>query len=119
MARMINLPVEHEIFKKVKPANFLPVSFSSDAGLDEVLRSANQVVGLDLFLREARETMDRSMGGSDHASFASAKVPWVFCITSMHDEYHQTGDSVEKASGEMMEKVTRLIYVTAFALADK
>ncbi len=119
MARMMNLPVEHEIFKKIRTANFLPVSFSSGAGLDEVLRSANQVVGLDVFLREARETMDRGMGGSDHASFASAKVPWMFCITSMHDQYHQTGDSVEKASGEMMEKVTRLVYLTAFALADK
>lgn len=119
MARMMNIPADHEIFKKIKPANFLPVSFSKGAGLDEVLRTANQSIGLDILLRESGETMERAAGGSDHASFASAKVPWVFCITSMHDDYHQTSDSVEKASGEMMEKVSRLIYLAAFALADK
>ncbi len=119
MARMMNIPPDHEIFKKVKPANFLPVSFSAGAGLDEILRNADQAIGLDLLLRESGETMERAAGGSDHASFASAKIPWVFCITSMHDDYHQTSDSVDRASGEMMEKVSRLVYLTTFALADK
>ena len=27
----------------------------------------------------------------------------MFVITSMHEDYHQTSDSVEKASGEMIE----------------
>lgn len=119
MARMMNIPVEHEIFKKIRPANFLPVSFSAGAGLAEVLKSADQAIGLDLYLRESGETMERGMGGSDHASFASAKIPWVFCITNMHDDYHQTSDSAEKVSGEMIEKVSRLVYLTAYALADK
>lgn len=119
MARMMNIPVDHEIFKKVRPASFLPVSFSSGAGLDEILRSANQAIGLDLFLREAGETMERGMGGSDHAAFASAKIPWVFCITSLHDDYHQTSDSVDKVSAAIMEKVSRLVYLTTFALADR
>ncbi len=119
MARMMNIPIGHEIFKKIRPANFLPVSFSAGAGLDEILRSADQAIGLDLFLREAGETMRRGTGGSDHASFASAKIPWIFCITSEHDDYHQTSDSVDKVSGEMMEKVSRLVYLTTFALADR
>jgi len=37
----------------------------------------------------------------------------------MHEDYHQTSDSVEKASGEMIEKVSRLAYLTTYALADK
>ncbi len=118
MARMLNIPLGNEIFKKIRVRDFLPVAFSAGAGLDEILKTANQAVGLDLFLREAGETMQRSTGGSDHASFASVKIPWIFCITAMHDEYHQTGDSVDKASGEMMEKVSRLVYLTTFALAD-
>lgn len=119
MARMMNIPIGDEIFKKIRPANFLPVSFSAGAGLAEILRAADQSIGLDLFLREAGETMERSMGGSDHAAFASAKIPWIFCITSLHDDYHQTSDSVEKVSGEMLEKVSRLVYLTTFALADQ
>jgi len=119
MARMMNIPVENEAFKKIKLANFLPISFSAGAGLAEILREANQYVGLDLFLRESGGGMDRGMGGSDHSSFASVKVPWIFAITSMHEEYHQTGDSVEKASGDMMAKVSQLAFLTTYALADK
>lgn len=119
MARMLNIPIGHEIFKKIRVAKFLPVAFSAGAGLSEVLRSADQAIGLDLFLREVGETTQRGTGGSDHSSFASVKIPWIFCITSMHDEYHQTSDSVDKASGEMIEKVSRLVYLTTFALAEQ
>jgi len=119
MARMLNIPIGDEIFKKIRVRDFLPVAFSAGAGLDEILKSADQAVGLDLYLREAGETMQRGMGGSDHSSFAAAKIPWVFCITSMHDDYHQTSDSVDKVSGEMIEKVSRLVYLTAFRLADR
>lgn len=119
MARMMNIPVENGIFKKLKPANFLPVSFSAGAGLADVIRNVDQYVGLDVYLRESGEGMDRGMGGSDHASFGFAKVPWIFVITSMHEDYHQTGDSVDKASGETIEKVSRLAYLTTYALADK
>jgi len=119
MARMMQIPVDNEAFKKIKISNFLPVSFSAGAGFADVVKNADQYVGLDLYLRESGENMERGMGGSDHASFAFAKVPWFFVITSMHEDYHQTSDSVEKVSGEMIEKVSRLAYVTTYALADK
>ena len=119
MARMMQIPVDNEAFKKIKVANFLPVSFTAGAGFADVVKNADQFVGLDLYLRESGENMERGMGGSDHASFAFAKVPWFFVITSMHEDYHQTSDSVEKVSGEMIEKVSRLAYLTTFALADK
>ncbi len=119
MARMMNLPVDNELFKKIKMPNFLPVSFTAGAGLAEILRNADQYVGLDLYLRESEPGTDRGMGGSDHSSFGSVKVPWVFVITSMHEDYHQTSDSVEKVSGEMIEKISRLAYLTTYALADK
>ncbi len=117
--RMMGVPQSDELLKKIKPANFLPVSFSAGAGLADVMRNANQYVGLDLYLREAGENRERSMGGSDHSSFGAVKVPWVFVITSMHEDYHQTSDSVEKVSGEMMEKISRLVYVAAYTVADK
>jgi Zn-dependent M28 family amino/carboxypeptidase len=119
MARMMQIPVDNEAFKKIKVSNFLPVSFSAGAGFADVVKNADQYVGLDLYLRESGENMERGMGGSDHASFAFAKVPWFFVITSMHEDYHQTSDSVEKVRGEMIEKVSRLAYMTTYALADK
>jgi hypothetical protein len=119
MARMMNIPIENEVFKKIKPANFLPVSFSAGAGLAEIIREADQYVGLELFLRESAGGMDRGTGGSDHASFATVKVPWIFVITAMHQDYHQTSDSVEKASGDMMAKISQLAYLMTYALADR
>ncbi len=118
MGRMMQIPVDSEFFKKIKVENFLPVSFSAGAGFADVLRNVDQFVGLDLFLRESGEG-ERGMGGSDHSSFGFAKVPWLFVITSIHEDYHQTSDSVEKVSGEMMEKVSRLAFLTTYALADK
>ena len=118
MSRMMNIPVDNEIFKKLKPEKFLPVSFSAEAGFADVFRAVGPHVGLDLYLRESAAN-ERSMGGSDHASFGFAKIPWIFVITSMHEDYHQTGDSVDKADGEMIEKVSKLAYLTTYTLADK
>ena len=118
MARMMQIPMDDEFFKKIKVENFLPVSFSAGGGFADILKNVDQFVGLDLFLRESGEG-ERGMGGSDHSSFGFVKIPWLFVITSMHEDYHQTSDSVEKVSGEMMEKVSRLAYLTTYALADK
>jgi Zn-dependent M28 family amino/carboxypeptidase len=74
---------------------------------------------MDMLLREASAELGRGMGGSDHSSFASVKIPWVFFMASMTDDYHQTSDEVGKVSGETIEKISRLAYLTAFALADK
>lgn len=118
MRMMLNIPGGDEILKKVKPANFLPVSFSAGAGLGDVLKAANQYVGLDMFLRES-SSQERGGGGSDHSSFNAVKVPWLFTIAAMTEDYHQTSDSVEKVSGELIQNVSRLVYAAAYALADK
>ncbi len=118
MGRMFNFPAGQELLKKVKPADFLPVSFAAGAGLGEVFREADSHVGLSVFLRESTSN-ERGGGGSDHSSFSAAKVPWAFCIAAMTEDYHQTSDSVEKVSGDLMEKISRLVYVAAYNIADK
>ena len=37
----------------------------------------------------------------------------------MTEDYHEPSDSVEKTSKELMEKIARLTYLTAFSLADQ
>jgi hypothetical protein len=119
MGRWVGLPAVQELTKKIKPASFLPISFTSGAGLAEALRAADQSVGLDIFLRASSPSPDRDSGGSDHSSFGAAKIPWLFAIAAMTEDYHQTSDSVEKTSPELIEKISRLIYLTAFTLADR
>jgi hypothetical protein len=118
MGRMFNFPAGAELMKKIKPADFLPVSLVAGSGLAEAFREADRYIGLSLFLRESAPG-ERAGGGSDHAAFSAVKVPWSFCIASMTEDYHQTSDSVDKVSGDLIERVSRLIYVTAYTLADK
>jgi hypothetical protein len=118
MGRMFGLPADPEFIKKIRPAEFLTASFVEGAGIGGVLKDADQYVGLDLFLSEAKAN-EPGMGGSDHSSFGMVKVPWMFCIAAMTEDYHQTSDSVEKVSGDLIASVSKLVYLSAYAIADK
>ncbi|MGA2362525.1 MAG: M28 family peptidase [Candidatus Aminicenantales bacterium] len=117
-ARMFNFPGGQDLMKKVKPANFLTVSFTTAGGFGDIVRAVDQYVGLDLFLRESTG-QERGGGGSDHSSFGAVKVPWFYTMAAMTDDYHQTSDSVDKVSGDLIAKVSQLTYATAYILADK
>ncbi len=118
MTRMLNVSAD-ELLKRITPTNFLPLSLSADSPLlRQALAAANVHVGFDILYRETPRRLDRMSGGSDHAPFAMAGRPWAFFITGMSDIYHTPGDSMDKFDGATMEKVSRLIYLAAFRLAD-
>ncbi len=120
MMRMLNATEGEQLLKKIKPENFLSLSHSFAAtDLKNALMQANRHVGFDILYRESPQTLDRMMGGSDHAPFAMAGRPWVFFITGMSDVYHTPADSMDKFSGNHMEKVSRLVFLASFLLADK
>ncbi|HVN57725.1 MAG TPA: M20/M25/M40 family metallo-hydrolase [Bacteroidales bacterium] len=57
-------------------------------------------------------------GGSDHMSFASKKVPFLFFNSGIHADLHSVRDDVEKIDFEKMEKVTDLVYLIGFSVAS-
>jgi len=116
--RMMDFPSGPELTAKVKLANFVPVSFPAGAPFGDVIRAANRFVGLDVYVREAKRT-DVGFGDSDHTSFHEAKIPWVWPFTAVTENLHQTSDSVDKANGELMEKVSKLMFVVTWMIADK
>ena len=116
--RMMNFPYSPEFIKRIKLANFVPVSFPDGSAFGETIRAANQYVGLDVYVRETKRT-DVGFGDSDHTSFHEAKIPWVWPFTAVTENLHQPSDSVDKVSGELMEKVSKLMYVIAWITADK
>ncbi|MCX6572009.1 MAG: M20/M25/M40 family metallo-hydrolase [Candidatus Aminicenantes bacterium] len=116
--RMMSFPYGPDFIKRVKPANFVPVSFPVGAAFGEIIRAANKYVGLDVYVREAKRT-DVGFGDSDHTSFHEAKIPWIWPFTAVTEDLHQTSDSADKVSGELMEKVSKLMYVIAWLAADK
>jgi hypothetical protein len=116
--RMMNFPYGPEFIKRIKLANFVPVSFPDGSAFGETIRAANQYVGLDVYVRETKRS-DVGFGDSDHTSFHEAKIPWVWPFTAVTENLHQTSDSVEKVSGDLMEKVSKLMYVIAWLTAEK
>ncbi len=120
MGRMFGFEGGAEVLKSIKPANFLPVSFSDDAWIGDYIRAADAYVGLDVFLRKSEPgPSQRGGGGSDHSSFGGEKIPWVASMAAMTEDYHQTSDSVDKVSGDLIARVSKLAFATIYAIADK
>ncbi|MFO7865471.1 MAG: M20/M25/M40 family metallo-hydrolase [Candidatus Aminicenantes bacterium] len=116
MSRMWGIDVDKETMEKIDVENFISLSFAEEAPyLGELLRQYNRHIGLSLHLRPS----ESAMGGSDHAPFAMSKIPWIFFFAAMTEDYHQPSDSVEKVNSELMEKIMRLTYLTAFHIADQ
>ncbi len=115
MGRMFQFPGSKDLIKKIRLSDFLMVNFTT--GLDDIVREANQYVGLHLFLREATE--GRRGGGTDYVSFASVKVPYIGTMAAMTSDYHQTSDSVEKVNKDLFLKACRLTFLVSFAAANK
>ncbi|UOQ54487.1 M28 family peptidase [Hymenobacter cellulosivorans] len=56
---------------------------------------------------------------SDHYNFAKHKIPVAFFFNGVHDDYHGPGDEVEKIEFPKMEKRARLVFHTAWELANR
>lgn len=49
-------------------------------------------------------------GGSDHASFGNAGIPYAFFITGLHDNYHRVTDTPDRLDYEGHAKVTKFVF---------
>jgi Peptidase family M28 len=56
---------------------------------------------------------------SDHYNFAEKKIPVIFYFRGVHEDYHKPGDDVEKIQFDQTEKITRLVFYTAWELANR
>jgi hypothetical protein len=115
--RAYNVPGAEEIVKKVRAPWFVTVDVTEGTPFADIAREMNQYVGLDLAFRF--NELGKGSGGSDQASFASVKLPFVYYMAAMTADYHQTSDSVEKVSGELIAKISQHGFLTVFAFADK
>ncbi len=56
---------------------------------------------------------------SDHYNFAKHGVPVIFYFNGTHKDYHRPTDDVDKIKFDKAAKVTRLIFHTAWELANR
>ncbi|MDJ0647050.1 MAG: M28 family peptidase [Flavobacteriaceae bacterium] len=56
---------------------------------------------------------------SDHYNFAKNNIPVIFYFNGTHADYHQPSDTPDKIEYDLLENRTRLIFNTAWELANR
>ena len=56
---------------------------------------------------------------SDHYNFAKNNIPVIFYFTGVHVDYHKPGDDAHKIRYDKTAKITKLVYHTAWELANR
>lgn len=56
---------------------------------------------------------------SDHYNFAKNGVPVIFYFNGTHADYHRPSDTVDKINFDLMTKRVRLVFLTAWAIANR
>ena len=56
---------------------------------------------------------------SDHYNFAKNNVPIIFYFNGVHDDYHKATDTPDKIEYELMTKRCKLVFYTAWELANR
>lgn len=56
---------------------------------------------------------------SDHYNFAKKGIPSIFYFSGLHPDYHTPRDVIEKIDFDMMVKRAKLVYHTAWELANR
>ena len=56
---------------------------------------------------------------SDHYNFAEKGIPSVFYFNGTHEDYHRASDTIEKINFEKMEKIAKLVFHTAWEIANR
>jgi Zn-dependent M28 family amino/carboxypeptidase len=79
---------------------------------------------LDLSARESGikvidKGKDLEFGGSDHESFRAKGVPAMFFHSGIHGDLHNVGDDVERIDFDKMEKVSKMVFLLGYKVANQ
>ncbi|WP_446050555.1 M28 family peptidase [Zobellia laminariae] len=56
---------------------------------------------------------------SDHYNFAKNNIPIIFYFNGTHADYHKPGDTPDKINYDLLENRTRLVFYTAWEVANR
>lgn len=56
---------------------------------------------------------------SDHYNFAKNNIPIIFYFNGTHDDYHRPSDTADKINYDLLENRSRLIFHTAWEIANR
>jgi hypothetical protein len=89
--------------------------------LHQVSEAANKTyVGLKLdYKYNDKNDPNRFYYRSDHYNFAKNRIPVIFYFNGTHEDYHRPTDTVDKIHFPKMEKITRLVFHTAWKITNR
>lgn len=89
--------------------------------LHQLNESVNErFVGLRLdYAFNGEDDPNRFYYRSDHYNFARKGIPCIFYFSGVHEDYHQPGDDVERIEPGLLEQRARLVFHTAWELANR
>ena len=77
-------------------------------------------IGIDLdYTFNEEDDPNRYYYRSDHYNFAKNNIPVIFYFNGVHEDYHKTTDDIEKIDFNKIEKISKLIFLTAWELANR
>jgi Zn-dependent M28 family amino/carboxypeptidase len=90
-------------------------------GLHDLSEAANKkYVNLELdYTYNDDNDPNRFYYRSDHYNFAKKNIPVIFYFNGTHEDYHQTSDTAEKINYELLAKRSKLIFFTAWEIANQ
>ena len=104
-----------------KPYVYVIGSDRLSTDLHLINEEANKTyVGLELdYTFNGANDPNRFYYRSDHYNFARYGVPVIFYFSGVHADYHQPTDEVDRIRFDLLEQRTRLVFATAWELANR
>lgn len=96
--------------------NLIGTTYSAD--LLATIERENGPVGLTLDTKFDRDHILNALFRCDHLPFLVAGIPAVWLFGGFHPGYHEPSDRIEELNFPKMEKVIRLTYRVALAVAN-
>ena len=80
----------------------------------------NDYIKIDLDYRfNDKDDPNRYYYRSDHYNFAKNNIPVIFYFNGVHEDYHKPSDTIEKIDFDKIKTITRLIFLTAWEIANR
>ena len=89
--------------------------------LHDISEQVNEeFIGLELdYTFNAEDDPNRYYYRSDHYNFAKNNIPVIFYFNGVHEDYHKVTDTVDKIDFEKVQRIARLVFLTAWELANR
>jgi len=109
---MIARDVEKDTLKNMADMSYT----KSYPGIEEITRK--NIVDHNINLEMGYRGSESFGGGSDHAPFAQAGIPYFYFMAAMHPDYHQPSDELSKINWEKMTNIIRIGFLNTWEFAN-